>query len=482
MTRYEIIEAPSVLGLFPKGVEGLSQVLLAAGLAERLSAARGPLVTPPPYAGGIDLESGVRNAAALADYARALADEVGSVVSSGAFPIVLGGDCSILLGSLLALRRRGRYGLLFLDGHADFAHPSEDPDGEAASMDLALATGRGPKVVADIEDRGPLVRDEDAALLGYRVFTDGTDRHLGTHVRDTAILVHDLDDIRRDGLATAIEASLARVARDDLSGFFVHLDADVLDDAVMPAVDYRAPGGLRFGEVARIVSAALATGKAVGLELTIFNPALDPDGTLARELVDMLVTGLKASEGDKTACEQESRVRERVICLHDKGGAMVQFGGSKFARCSVPFAFEGRYFIIEGQGDQTAVSVILSEGGAPVFEVLRNEPGGSSGSSVSRSGAGVITATDAVSGEFLYKVHPGSQASVVFGTVQGLELEARVDDERIVVRGRQGEEVVDMIKVTNCTFDGAGAGVRVEHDGKISMGAPVLPELLGLFF
>ena len=155
MTRYEILEAPSVLGLFPKGVEGLSRVLLRAGLAERLSAARGPLVTPPAYAGEIDPEIGVRNAAALAGYARALADEIGAVLSRGAFPIVLGGDCSILLGSLLALRRRGRYGLLFLDGHADFAHPSEDPAGEAASMDLALATGRGPKVVADIEHRWP---------------------------------------------------------------------------------------------------------------------------------------------------------------------------------------------------------------------------------------------------------------------------------------------------------------------------------------
>ena len=82
----------------------------------------------------------------------------------------------------------------------------------------------------------------------------------------------------------------------DLFGFFVHLDADVLDDAVMPAVDYRAPGGLQFSEVARIVSAALATGKAVGLELTVFNPALDPDGSFARELVDMLVAGLTSGD------------------------------------------------------------------------------------------------------------------------------------------------------------------------------------------
>ena len=161
---------------------------------------------------------------------------------------------------------------------------------------------------------------------------------------------------------------------------------------------------------------------------------------------------------------------------------MVEFGDSKFARCSVPFAFLGRYFIVEGEGDQTTVSVVLSEGGSPVFEVLRNEPGGSSVASVSRNGAGVVTVTDAVSGEFLYRVRPGSQAAVVFGTVQGPELEARVDDERIVIRGRLGEEVVDMVKVTNCTFDGVGAGVLVDHDGKISTGALVPPELLGLFF
>ena len=50
---------------------------------------------------------------------------------------------------------------------------------------------------------------------------------------------------------------------------------------------------------------------------------------------------------------------------------MVQFGGSEFARCSVPLAFQGRYFIIEGEGDKTAVSVVLIEGGSPVFEVLK---------------------------------------------------------------------------------------------------------------
>ena len=296
MTQYEIIEAPSVLGLFPGGVELLPQALFDAGLAARLGAARRSVVLPPPYASVRDPESGLRNAAALADYARALADEVGGALGRGAFPIILGGDCSILLGSLLALRRRGRYGLLFLDGHADFADPTDESSGEAASMDLALVSGRGPSVVADIEGRVPLVRDDDIAVLGYRAYADGTDSHLGTHVRDTAILVRDLADIRREGLPAALGASLACVARDDLDGFFVHLDADVLDDAIMPAVDYRQPDGLQFEEVSQVLRAALGTGRAVGLELTIFNPALDSDGSLARALVEMLVLGLNAHE------------------------------------------------------------------------------------------------------------------------------------------------------------------------------------------
>lgn len=73
------------------------------------------------------------------------------MLDRGEFPVVL--DCSIMLGNLLALRRRGRFGLLFRDGHADPYQPEAEPNGEAASMDLALATGRGPAVVADLVGR-----------------------------------------------------------------------------------------------------------------------------------------------------------------------------------------------------------------------------------------------------------------------------------------------------------------------------------------
>ncbi len=288
MRRISIVDAPSVLGLFPRGVETLPEALLAHDLVGRLGATAHRSLTPPAYSPEPD-PTGINNAQALVTFAESLADAVGAEVDDGAFPLVLGGDCSIVFGPLLALARRGRSGLLFLDGHADFAHPGDDPSGEAASMDLALATGRGPEGFGPIGGVRPLVPDDRVALLGYRVRDDGTDRHLGLRVEDTAITAIALPEIRQPGLEVAISAALATVARDELDGFWIHVDADVLDDALMPAVDYRTPDGLSWEELTAIVRAALASGRARGLDLTIFNPRLDTDGTLAERLVAFLV-------------------------------------------------------------------------------------------------------------------------------------------------------------------------------------------------
>ncbi|WP_411151342.1 arginase family protein [Streptomyces sp. A30] len=135
-----VIEAPSVLGLRPTGVEELPRALLGAGLAEGLGAVRAGRVEPPAYDARRDPDTGVLNPDGIAAYSLALADAVGGVLDHGRFPVVLGGDCSVLLGSLLALRRRGHHGLLFLDGHTDFYQPAAEPTGEVASMELALAS------------------------------------------------------------------------------------------------------------------------------------------------------------------------------------------------------------------------------------------------------------------------------------------------------------------------------------------------------
>jgi len=290
VTTFAIVEAPSVLGLHPTGVERLSDALLGAGLADKLGARRAARIEPPPHDAVRDQRTMLMNPHAIASYSMALADSVGRVVDDGEFPIVLGGDCSIVLGNLLALRRRGRYGLLFIDGHADFFQPDAEPTGEAASMDLALATGRGPDIVTNLEGRRPLVRDEDVVLFGPRD-AEQAERYGSQPVPDTLCTI-DLDEIRRLGVDSAARAAVAHLDRGDLAGFWIHCDVDVLDDAIMPAVDYRMPGGLSWGQLTTTLRTAVASGRAVGVDLTIFNPRLDPDGSIASNLVEAVVAGL----------------------------------------------------------------------------------------------------------------------------------------------------------------------------------------------
>lgn len=288
---FAIIEAPSVLGLFPKGVEILPDALLDAGLAGRIGARVAARVEPPPYDHKRDEVTGLLNPDGIASYSTALADAVSAVCERGDFPVVLGGDCSILLGCLLALRRKGRAGLLFLDGHADFYQPEAEPNGEAASMDLALATGRGPDIVTNLEGLRPLVRDADVVVLGRRD-AEIADEQGSQRIEKSGIEMIELPELRRQGAGAAVEAALDRLHSPALDGFWIHLDADVLDDAIMPAVDYRMPDGLRWDELTVILQRAILSGRAIGIDITIYNPRLDETGAIASAFVDTLASGL----------------------------------------------------------------------------------------------------------------------------------------------------------------------------------------------
>lgn len=288
--RYAVIEAPSVLGLKPTGVEKLPERLLSHGLAEALQARRAARLDVPPYSFERDAQTKTLNASAIAEWSPKLADAVGEVIDAGEFPVILGGDCSIVLGSTLALKRRGRYGLLFIDGHADFYQPEVNPNGEAASMDLAFATGHGPGLLTDLEGRGPLVRDEDAFVFGYRDAEEQA--QYNSQPLPQSMGAYDLAAVRKIGIEKAIRDAVERLTRPGLEGFLIHLDADVLSDEIMPAVDYRLPDGLTWDELRITLRHALDSGRAVGLEVAIYNPNLDADGAAGRGLATTLVQSL----------------------------------------------------------------------------------------------------------------------------------------------------------------------------------------------
>jgi arginase len=294
LQQFTIIDAPSILGLRPTGVEHLPEALKAAGLMSALRAEYGGRVSPLSYSSERDTSTLLLNPNSIREFSLQLANAVTLVLHKKRFPLVLGGDCSILIGNLLALRRLGTYGLFFIDGHADFYQPQASPTGEAADMELAIVSGRGPNVLSNIDGLKPLVRDQDIILFGYRDAVQAAS-YGSQDVRDTNMHVFDLPYVRKIGtISAAASQTVEMLVNDDgLDGFWIHLDADVLDDSIMPAVDYRlGGGGLSFSELSELLKILVASDRAVGMDITIFNPLLDLDGSITRRFVSSLVQGL----------------------------------------------------------------------------------------------------------------------------------------------------------------------------------------------
>lgn len=286
-----VIEAPSNLGLRPPrrgqepGTRRLPEALAAVGLFPRLGLQHRVRIEPPVYSPRVHPGSRVRNAPAIAHYSNELARGVGQVLDRGEFPLVLGGDCSVLVGNTLALRRRGRYGLVFIDGHTDFLTPETSESHGAAGMDLALATGYGPDLLTNPEGLRPLVREEDVVILGIR----------GEQPPAGGIPTYSVERLRRVGIGPVARSEIARLRSHDLRGFWIHVDADVLDESVMPAVDSPSPGGLTYEELTAILRELLGSGSAVGMHLGIYDPNLDPDGRYAKGLVEVLFNAFAKS-------------------------------------------------------------------------------------------------------------------------------------------------------------------------------------------
>lgn len=267
-----VLDAPSNLGLRPgpggriSGVDRLAATVRAAGLLDTLrDAGVGSVMDACVVeATAYDLSDWNPgepfNARRIEKFTIRLADRLGEVVPTGSTTVVLGGDCSILLGPLLALKRRGTPGLVFIDAHSDFRHQNVDA---AAGEELAIATGRGGHFLTDLEGRGPLVRDEDVVMIGLR----------------------EPDDVPFRQATTAAEA-LEHLTTDDI---WVHVDADILDPSYLQAVDSPEPGGLSPDELVAILRPLLADERVLGMDLCIYDPALDsPELPGATLLADIL--------------------------------------------------------------------------------------------------------------------------------------------------------------------------------------------------
>ena len=304
MAVIAVLDAPSNLGLRPPrpgaepGVRGLASALRAQRIVERLGAADSGAVLPPAYSPDREPSTGFRNGPALASYSKELAERIGALVDADAFPLVLGGDCSILLGPMLALRRRGRYGLAHIDGHNDYSY-ARDYDRyfglfTAAGLDLALASGQGPDALSDIDGLRPYVGERDIAQIGLQYEPEDL-ALFRTELFDTSeIRTFPAADIHQRGAAGPAADARALLEHPDLAGFWIHLDVDVLHKEVMPAVDSPNPNGLSFDQLGTVLTTLIASPRAMGMHVAIYDPELDPDGAAGANLVDTLVSAVLA--------------------------------------------------------------------------------------------------------------------------------------------------------------------------------------------
>ncbi len=275
-----IVECPSNLGLkaprpgHEPGVKRLPQWLHSHGLYNALNPAAVHSLLPPAYSGDPDPETGIRNADSILSFAKTQANLVEKIVGPDLFTLVIGGDCSILIGQALALKRMGRYGLFFLDGHTDYSWPGLSETGGAAGMDFAIVTGRGAEKLTNIDNRKPYFLPQDCWNAGNRCY----DPAYTGPMEKSGIPYWNLERLRKEGLQNTTREFLDHVEKEKLDGFWIHMDADVLHDDIMPAVDSPAPDGLRYDEWKEILGPLLSHPKALGMELTIIDPELDPGG------------------------------------------------------------------------------------------------------------------------------------------------------------------------------------------------------------
>lgn len=263
------------------GVKKLPAQLRKSGFFDLIDAQELIELEPLPYSMYLDAVSDMRNADAIAAYAKKQVPILQDVISRKNFALVLGGDCSILIGNAIALKKLGNYKLFFIDGHTDFMWPALSSTHGVAGMDLAIVTGHGHEKLTNIDGYQPYFRETDVWCVGNREY----DPDYVAAIEKTNIHYYDLNALRKYGMAACIQSFFRDLSTDQPDGFWVHLDVDVLNPLIMPAVDSPDPGGLDYPELLILLDPLLYHPLCVGMEITILDPDRDPEGNIVKEFV-----------------------------------------------------------------------------------------------------------------------------------------------------------------------------------------------------
>jgi arginase len=219
---------------------------------------------------------------------RRISGAVATSIQAKHFPLVLGGDHSLSVGSIRGAAKHKKLGVIWVDAHADFNTAETTPSGNIHGMPLAALCGLGdPRLVCLWDEVPPVIDPKRVAVIGARDLDLGEKHNL----REAGVMVQSMEQIDRIGMVSALEKALDRVSR-EVDGIYLSFDMDSLDPRHAPGVGTPVPGGLTFREAHLACEVVAETGKLIGMDIVEVNPILDVQNQTALLAVEFIRSAL----------------------------------------------------------------------------------------------------------------------------------------------------------------------------------------------
>lgn len=295
----KIIGVPMDLGTHRLGVDMGPNALRYAGLIATMR----QLGLPVEDTGNIPVltpescRTGRENLKYLDEIVRVseeLGQQTAQILRERDFPLILGGDHSIAIGSIAGMNSfyGDDFGVIWIDAHPDCNTPRTTTSGNIHGMPLAVALGDGDERLVNILAPHRKLKPEHVVMIGTKDF-DPPERE---YIRKKRLQVFTMDDIEERGIKYPLEAIDTRFER--LGGVFVSLDLDSIDVSCAPGVGIRSHGGLNYREIKYLCRAISRRFPLVGMEIVEFNPLYDRDNQTANLVVELILTLLGIEYGD----------------------------------------------------------------------------------------------------------------------------------------------------------------------------------------
>jgi arginase len=297
VSKVAMIGVPMDLGGGRRGVDMGPSAMRIAGLEDGLRRLglhyedRGNVPVPQPES-RVPLDPKARFLNEIARCCRRLRARVERVLEEEVFPLVVGGDHSIAIGTVAAISshyaaRRQRIGLIWFDAHGDMNTPETTPSGNIHGMPCAAILGRGAPELVGLGDLQPMVEPAQACIVGVR----DLDQFERDEIKRTGVRVFTMRDIDMWGMNEIMRRALA-IVTDGTAGFHLSFDMDGTDPTVAPGVGTPVPGGTDLRESHLVMEHAAESGKLLGLEVTEINPILDERNKTAEFAVQLVLSAM----------------------------------------------------------------------------------------------------------------------------------------------------------------------------------------------